>query len=234
MSLWQKLNTLFKASAQEPLEALVDANSIRIFEQELRDAEQAISHSKRELACVIAEKNRLQRHNQALKENLTTKETQAKEALQKGEEALATELAEVIADDGQILAEQDRQLTYLIKQEKYLRKQLKQVVRVVAGYHSELRLARANRSAETAIKQLRGYSKGLSSQMSQMEDSLQRIKQQQENFHDFDEAMMSVEADYNGESLELRLKSAGIANGKPDAGAVLDRLRAEQAAPNPC
>lgn len=225
MSLWQKLNTLFRASAQEPLEALVDANSIRIFQQELRDAEQAIARSKRELACVIAEKNRLQRHNQALRENLAGKENQAKQALQKGEDALALELAEVIADDEQILSVQDRQLEQLKQQEKFLRKQLKQVVRVVASYHAELRLARANQSAENAVKQLRGYSRGLSSQMVQMEDSLQRIRQQQQRFSDFDEAMMAVEADCNGQSLNDRLKAAGIARDKADVDMILERIR---------
>jgi len=56
MSIWRKLDTLFRASAQEPVAKLVDANGIRIFEQELRDAEQAIARSKRELACLMAEK----------------------------------------------------------------------------------------------------------------------------------------------------------------------------------
>lgn len=49
MNLWRKLSTLFKASAQEPLEGLVDANGIRIFEQEIRQAEQAMVRSKHEL-----------------------------------------------------------------------------------------------------------------------------------------------------------------------------------------
>ena len=37
MTLWRKVGTLFRASAHEPLEQLVDANALRIMEQELRD-----------------------------------------------------------------------------------------------------------------------------------------------------------------------------------------------------
>ena len=39
MTLWRKVGTLFRASAHEPLEQLVDANALRIMEQELRDTE---------------------------------------------------------------------------------------------------------------------------------------------------------------------------------------------------
>ena len=57
MSLWTKLNTLFRASAEEPLHHLVDANSIRIFEQEIRDGQKAIQQAKLQLATVMAEKS---------------------------------------------------------------------------------------------------------------------------------------------------------------------------------
>ena len=116
MSLWIKLNTLFRASAEEPLHNLVDANSIRIFEQEIRDAEKAIQHAKLQLATVMAEKKQLQRHNQALEENITNKERQACEALDKQEEELARDVAELIAEDEQLL----QQLLILCNQFRYI------------------------------------------------------------------------------------------------------------------
>ena len=86
MSLWRKFNTLIKATSHAPIEALVESNSIQIFEQEIRDAESSISKAKRELACVMAEKVRLERHNNALEENIVSKEQQTLKALEKGEE----------------------------------------------------------------------------------------------------------------------------------------------------
>lgn len=230
MSLWQKLNTLFKATAQEPLEELVDANSIRIFEQELRDAERAIAKSKRELACVIAERNRMQRHQAALKESIESREQQATQALAQQEDALALEIANLIADDEQLFKQQAEQLEYLQKQERYLRQQLKRVAHTVARYHSELRMAKANQNAATALSQIRGYSRGLSSHMAEMDDSLQRIKRRQERFTDYDAAMQSVEADCSGESIEQRLRQSGISSGAADGNAVLERLKARNAA----
>ena len=81
MSIWSKLNTLLRATAHEPVEHLVDANAIRIFEQEIRDAENAIVQAKYQLATVMAEKKQLLRHNQALAENIAVKEQQAVAAL---------------------------------------------------------------------------------------------------------------------------------------------------------
>ena len=125
MSLWIKLNTLFRATAEEPLHNLVDANSIRIFEQEIRDAEKAIQHAKLQLATVMAEKRQLQRHNQALEENIANKERQACEALDKQEEELARDVAELIAEDEQLLQQQRKQVAYLEKQENHLKRQLR-------------------------------------------------------------------------------------------------------------
>ncbi|MCG8669270.1 MAG: PspA/IM30 family protein [Pseudomonadales bacterium] len=230
MSLWRKLNTLFRATSQEPLHQLVDANSIRIFEQELREAEQAVVASKRELACVIAEKNRMQRHAEQLQESIELREQQATRALDKQQETLALELAEVIAGDESLLHEQHKQVETLKKQEADLRKQLKQVVQGITRYRGELRMAQANQNAEQALRHLSGRSNGLHSHMADMSESLNRIKHRQERFSDFDAALSSVEADLDGRDLNGKLKQAGIETGQEDAKAVLERLRKKQAA----
>lgn len=230
MSLWRKLNTLFKATSQAPLEELVDVNAIRIFEQELRDAQQGMNRAKTELASVIAERKRLQRHQQTLEENLVIKEGQATEALAKQEDDLALEIAEIIAMDEALRKDQAQQITYLEKQETQLRQQLRQAAHTLSRYQTELRLARANQSAEAAMSQLRSYSSGLGSQMNDMAESLDRIKNRQTAFADFDAALREVEADCAGEPLEKRIQAAGISSSDSDARAVLERLRKKQAA----
>lgn len=230
MSLWSKLNTLLRATAQEPVEHLVDANAIRIFEQEIRDAEGAIVQAKYQLATVMAEKKQLLRHNQALAENISLKEQQAVAALDKNNETLAQDIANLIAEDENLLRDQRKQADYLDQQEQRLKQQLRSAAHTIQRYQRELTLAKANRSAQQALGQLRGYSSGLSSSLQEMETSLRRIQTRQNRATDVDEAMQEINADINGEQLNTRLKQAGIKTGKHDAEAVLERLRKQRAA----
>ncbi len=230
MNLWNKLGTLLRASANEPVEHLIDTNAIRIFEQEIRDAESAIVQAKYQLATVMAEKKQLQRHNQALSENIATKEQQTLSALEKNATDLAQDIAALIAEDEVLLREQQQQVDYLDQQENRLKRQLKLAAQSIQRYQRELALAKANRSAQRALGQLQGYSSGLSVSMQEMASSLERIQKHQNRSVDMDEALQEINADLNGEQLDERLKQAGIKTGKHDAEAVLERLRKQRAA----
>ncbi|HEX4939178.1 MAG TPA: PspA/IM30 family protein [Candidatus Kapabacteria bacterium] len=230
MSLWMKLHTLFRATATEPLEHIVDVNAIRIFEQEIRDAENAIVQAKYQLATVMAEKKQLQRHNQALEENIANKERQTLAALEKNEEALAQDIAALIADDESLLADQRKQADYLQQQETHLKRQLRIAAQSIQKYQRELALAKANNSAQKALGQLKGYSSGLNASMQDMASSLERIQKRQNRAVDMDAALSEINAEMSGEQLDARLKQAGIKTGKHDAEAVLERLRKQRAA----
>lgn len=230
MSLWRKLDTLFRAASHESLQRVVDANDITIFAQEIRDAEQAIHLSKRELACIIAEANRLTRYCQSLEQNIHLRESHASEALEKGEDSLALEVAEQIAEDENTLQEQRGRLATLNKQATNLKSQIKTAVRSIARYKGELQMAKANQSNERALRQLNGNFAGLRSQMSDMSESIDRIRSRQEHYADFDDALQTIESDLQGDDMDARLEKAGINTGKQDAQAVLERLRKQQAA----
>lgn len=225
MNIWRKMGTLFRASAQEPVAKLVDANSIRIFEQELRDAEQAISRSKRELACLMAEKKRLERDNDTLQQAIQRREAQATQALDKGEEDLALELANLIAEDETLLARQQQQAARLAQQETQLRRQLRESGRALRHFYGELRVARANRHAEQVTCQLKGYARGLNSHMEDMNQSVASIQAQQAHFADVDEALGELDQEDNGQGLDGRLRAAGIDTGEHRGEQVLARLR---------
>lgn len=230
MSLWQKLNSLMKASAQEPLQQLVDANGLRIFEQEIRDAEAAVNRAKQELACVIAERKRILRDNRALAETIATREAQAITAMDRQQDQLAMDVAERIAEDEVLIKQQQQQLEALVQQEAYLRKQLRDAARAMARYRNELRMAQANRSTNKALTQLRGYSQGLHSRISAMDESLVHIKARNDAFSDYDSALQEVEAECSGRQLDEALTGAGIKANPYDAQLVLERLKAGQGA----
>ena len=56
MSIFSKIMTAVRGGATEAGQAIVDANAIRIFEQEIRDSENAIEKGKRDLTGVMADK----------------------------------------------------------------------------------------------------------------------------------------------------------------------------------
>jgi len=232
MSIWRKLETLFRASAHEPVAKLVNANDIRIFEQELRDAEQAIAHSKRELACLMAEKTRLERDNEALQSVINKRELQASQALKKSQDPLALELANLIAEDETLLQRQQQQHARLQQQEAQLRRQLRDSSRALKHFYSEMRLAKANRHAELVTRQLQGHARGLHSHMEELNLSATRIRARQTEAEDVQAALTELEHEQQNGDLDARLKAAGIDNGASDGEKVLARLRSAQK-PNP-
>ncbi|WP_111497617.1 PspA/IM30 family protein [Marinobacter bohaiensis] len=229
MMLWRKVGTLFRASAHEPVEKLVDANALRILAQELRETEDAMVGAKRELAGLMAESKQLQRSNERLAQTITEREGQARHALELDEEALATELAERIAEDENLLAEQRRHADYLAAQEKTLRKRLQDAGRTLQHYKRELSLAKANHNAEKVLKELGSHTAGLHTHMSDLAASVDRIKAQQERTADVNDSLQELAEEELGSHLDRKLEKAGIDNGKHDAKAVLARLRAKDA-----
>ena len=228
MNVWRKIGTLFRASAQEPAIRLVDANGIRIFEQELRDAEQGMARAKQELAALMTEKKRLERDNATLQDAIQRRESQALQALDKQEETLATELASLIAEDETLLQRQQQQVARLAAQEATLRRQLRESGRTLRHFYGELRLARANRHAAAVTGALKGHASGLNSQLEDMKQSVARIQGRQAYFTDMDEAMDELEREGSGADLDSRLRAAGIDQGEHGADQVLARLRGSQ------
>jgi phage shock protein A len=231
MALWSKVNTLFRASAREPVESLIKANDIRIFEQEIVDSEQHLHQAKLQLAQIVMEKRQLERHNEALKSNIATREKQAIAAMEKQQSRLAEDLAALIATDESFLASQTDQITQLARQELLLKQQIQCAANKIIRYRRELTLAKASRSTRQTLHGLQGASNGLYSSIQEMETSLVAIQTRHSRMQDFDQALMEINADLNGESIEGRLDAAGIATGSVNAKtqSVLARLQTQAA-----
>ncbi|ARU54524.1 phage shock protein A (IM30) [Oleiphilus messinensis] len=225
MSVWTKINTLFRASAEESAESVVRANTMRIFAQEIRDAESAIIAAKHQLATVMAEKAKLDRQNRSLQSGLALREKQAIAALEKQQHGLAEELATLIADDEALLKEQQKQVIQLSQQEQRLKQQLKKAITAIQNYKRELNLARANQFATQSARNLQITSGGLGTAMEQMQGSLTLIQNQQTGAQDYQQALDEINMDLSGESLDKQLQKAGIQSTSRSANAVLDRLR---------
>ncbi len=60
MRLMRKLNTLFRATVQDSVETLTEANCVRIYRQEIRDAEELLSRRRYALGAMIANRKDLE------------------------------------------------------------------------------------------------------------------------------------------------------------------------------
>ena len=225
MSLIMKLTTALRGGVREAAEAVVDANSLRIFEQEIHDCETVIQQAKQDLSHVMAEKIKLKRDSAPLEEVIRQKETQAAEALQLGEDELALDLAGLIAEKERVLQDQRDKCRELEAHERRLQQSLGASVRQVQDYRRELRLVQATASAQKASRKLADKTHSMSSKIVNMETSLERIKQTQHDVADQIEAMAQVNVGLSDQTLDERIVAAGISGAKDPAEEVLKRLR---------
>src|SRR5690349_14641511 len=98
MSMWSKLITLLRGGAYEAGEAVVDANALRILDQEIRDADNALNRARDDLATLVAKRRMMEKDLQNLQDQSRRYESSARAALAKGDQALAREVAQRIAD----------------------------------------------------------------------------------------------------------------------------------------
>ena len=99
MSVLKKLITAIRGGAREAGEAIIDANAIRILEQEIVDAKKSLEKGRVSLTELMAKEMQTKRELSAVQTNISEHEGFAKEALEKDNETLALEIAEKIVDD---------------------------------------------------------------------------------------------------------------------------------------
>ena len=124
--VFNKLWTALRGGVREIGDAVVDANGVRIFEQEIEDARHNISDAKRSLTEVMANKMQAERKVKQYQSDIAENESFAVKALEKNDEALALEVAEKIAKLEVEKGEQDTIVSRLDKQVVSLKNNIKQ------------------------------------------------------------------------------------------------------------
>lgn len=224
MNVIRKIATAFRGSVRESAEVVIDANAIRIFEQEIIDAEQGIAKSKQQLTLVIAERVQLERTNTALEEQIQSREQQAAKALDVGDELLATELAEDIIDKEQVVNEQYIAIKNLTSRERNLTRKIQQSAQQVKTFRRELGIAKATASAQKASRLAGSHSNSVDTHIIDLNTSLQRIKLQQQRVDDTTEAAVAIENEIGDGALDKKVENAGLGTRKADIQSVLQRV----------
>lgn len=223
MSLYHKMRLLFRASAEAPMRQLVENNDIVIFEQELVDAEKAIKSAKLHLAQIKTEAKYTEKSISKLKESIVLREQQALEVLEK-DQALAHDLASLIADDEKLLGVEQIQLSQLSKLDAKISSDIKSAIRVIQSHRQKLVFLKANQHSLNASSNIKHFTGGIHSKVNALNSALENINERQFRVRLVEESEADIENSLGDSAIEARLKAAGI-NEFDDAEQVMNRLR---------
>ncbi len=225
--IFQKLFTLSRATTREAVEVVVDANAIRIFEQEIIDCENAVQKRRRDLSELIATRKQIERDISSLQHMVKKREQQAEQVVNTDstEENLLRELAEDIAGHEQEQEVLQRQLRQLQQRETKLETSLRKALSDLNRYRRDLRLAKTAVNTRQQTRILQPQNNLLSEQLSNLNNTRQHVLSLQQWAEDKEAAYEEVEDRLDHNPLEKQLSKAGIDDTEERVNKVLERLK---------
>jgi len=207
MSIWKKLVTAVKGGANEAAEAVVDANLMRILDQEMREAKDAISKARDEKSRMVANRMTKEKSVFELMAEIERRTNAARTAKQQGDEPLAVEIIESVlklrdkAETEQGLADQYRQT------EDGMDAALKQSQSRIETLQRKIEAAKANEALIAAQKAAAVGTSASSDRMSNAMASLERLEERQAH----QQAVLAAADEevklVSGEALEDKIKA---------------------------
>ena len=225
MNVWAKMITALRGGVNEAGEAIVDSQALRILDQELRDAADELKQSKDSLAAIIAREKLSKEKADRLTEKIAENEGYAIKALEKGDETLAHDVAEKIADlEAQLKLEEKTGAGYASSAHD-LRSAIQAAERDITRMKQQVDTVKATESVQRAQAAVSERHSGSNSKLRTAVDSLERIKERQDLRSAQMSAARDLANDLGDESLENRLEKAGIKPHGKSADDVLARLK---------
>jgi phage shock protein A len=230
MAIWTKLFALVRGTAHEAGGAVVDANALRILDQEIRDADNALGKARDDLAALVARRRVLEKEVQSFRDQASRYEGSARAALAKGDEALAREVAQRIADLEQEVTLKEPQLGEMRAAEDRMHQIIAATQQKVEGLRREIDVVKVNESVQRAQASVVSGGSGATAALGSAADSLKRIKERQAIRDEKFKAAAELEDMRTGADLDAKLRNAGILPGQSSADDVLARLSAPKEA----
>ncbi len=228
MSIWAKVATAVRGGVSEAGEAIADNQALRILDQEIRDAENGLSKSKEALTGIIAKRKLADKKVEGLKSSLTEYEGYAMQALDKGDEELANEIAGKIAGfETELMAEEGVAKSFA-GSESQLRKAVTHTTANLKRLKQQVDTVKATETVQKAQAAVAARHSGTGSSMRSALDSLERLKNKQAERAAKFEAASELAESTEEVSLDDKLKAAGIVGGGASGGDVLARLKAKR------
>jgi phage shock protein A len=228
LSIWAKVATAVRGGVSEAGEAIADNQALRILDQEIRDADNGLRKSKEALTGIIAKRKLADKKVESLKSSLTEYEGYAMQALDKGDEELANEIAGKIAGlETELMAEEGVAKSFA-GSESQLRKAVAHTAANLKRLKQQVDTAKATETVQKAQAAVAARYSGTGSSMRSALDSLERLKNKQAERAAKFEAASELAESTEEVSLDDKLKAAGIVGGGASGGDVLARLKAKR------
>lgn len=224
-SVFNKMLSLVRGSAREIGQSLVDANAMKIYEQEVHEARSAVATAKGELTRVMAKNTQTAREIERLSTEIGRYETLAVEALAKQKEELAEEVAGKVAE---LEAERDEQtrahaeFTVTIAK---LKEQIGAAEARLREHDRELAVARTTESVYKATSTISEVVGASGSKLMSAKESLERIKQRHTDLADRMKAAEDLDLEFGTRALDKKLAAAGIGDSSDRKAKALERIR---------
>lgn len=230
MSVIGKVMTLLRGSVREIGESVVDANATRVYEQEILDAKQSIVKAKDDLAGVMAKEMQSARALQRLHAEIARYESMAVEALDKSQEALAQEVAgKVAALELELQTQSQAHASYAV-QVTQLKDLIQSAEIRIREHEREIQVAKTTESVYRATRSISENIGQGGNKLVSARESLDRIKARHEDLADRMSATEQLNNEFGHAALDKKLHAAGIGPDAQRQNAVMERIRARQAA----
>lgn len=228
MGIWNKVVTAIRGGVNEAGEAIADSQALRILDQEIRDADEELRRSKDSLADMMAKNKLSQNKVDGLQAKITEYEGYAMQALDRGDDTLAADVADKIAElENQLGSEKELADQYATSVAD-LRKAVSHAEGNLRRLKQQIDVVKATESVHKAQAAVAHRHSGANSKMRTAVDSLERIKQKQAERGARMEAASQLASETGEGSLDAKLKAAGIGKADADRSAVLARLKAKR------
>lgn len=225
MSLWNKIFTAFRGVATETGEAIVDKNALRILDQEIRDASDALRRSRDDLANMMAQRKIASDKVKPKQDKINEYTGFIEQLLARGDESLAREVAEklaVLESDGMQELETIQQYDVNIET---LKKSILKAESSISRLKQQVDSVKATENVQRAQAAVAARHSGANSALRTAADSLERIKAKQLQTSARIDAAAQVEKLDGDYDLKAKLASAGLIEDRGNADAVLARFK---------
>lgn len=230
MNIWSKMITALRGGVNEAGEAIVDSQALRILDQEVRDAGEELKRSKDSLAEIMARQKLAEEKCKQLQKNIDEHEGYAAKALEKGDEKLALEVAERIAEFENSLASEKEASEGFAQSVAKLRAAIDQAEKNIKRLKQQVDTVKATENVQRAQAAVAERHSGSDSKVRTAMESLERIKERQALKDAQFKAASEMAASTQEDSLRTKLEAAGIATGGPSPEDILARIKNKKAA----
>ena len=224
MSVWGKLFTAVRGGVNDAAEAAADSQALRILDQEIRDAENALRKARSDLAGIMAGAKRLEKKVGEYHDKSERDVASARAAMEAGREDLARSLAQRIADTRNEAARDEADLERLRAQQQTMMRTVQETQARIDTMKREVESVKATASMQKAQSAIASSQSGVNSKLGNAMDSLDRIKRKQEETAARIEAGDELTALESGSDLDRQLLEAGIGRSSGSADDILAEI----------